>query len=163
MLRNLTKVLRIEAWRKCCASKPDEISCRTEIDESAVHWALTKARRILWQPRTDIFSRNKLGQPPPPLPQITRLRFFANIIGSAEALPILCVRYNRWERERERERERETEVVRRKWRHHYRAKLGDKFALSLAKNSHFSVPRHTSRLSLHWEVTSMKHRKTRSN
>ena len=37
------------------------------------------------------------------------------IIGSAEALPILCVRYNRWERERERERERdgssETEVT----------------------------------------------------
>ena len=37
------------------------------------------------------------------------------IIGSAEALPILCVRYIRWEREREREiyreRERETEVT----------------------------------------------------
>ena len=31
------------------------------------------------------------------------------IIGSAEALPILCVRYARGERERERERERETE------------------------------------------------------
>ena len=29
-----------------------------------------------------------------------------NIIGSAEALPILCVRYFWWERERERERER---------------------------------------------------------
>ena len=34
------------------------------------------------------------------------------IIGSAEALPILCVRYFRWERERERERyrERKTEL-----------------------------------------------------
>ena len=31
------------------------------------------------------------------------------IIGSGEALPILCVRYARWERERERERERDTE------------------------------------------------------
>ena len=77
---------------------------------------------------------------------------FTIIIGSAEALPILCMRYNRWERERERERETEvvrrkkwdgsseTEVVRRKWRHHCRAKIGDKFALSLAKNSHLSFP-----------------------
>ena len=32
------------------------------------------------------------------------------IIGSAEALPILCVRYARWERERYREREREREI-----------------------------------------------------
>ena len=35
-------------------------------------------------------------------------------IGSAEALPILCVRYFRWERERERERERDTEREREK-------------------------------------------------
>ena len=35
-------------------------------------------------------------------------------------------------RERERERYRE----RRKWRHHCRAKIGDEFTLSLAKNSH---------------------------
>ena len=76
-----------------------------------------------------------------------------SIIGSAEALPILCVRYFRWERERERERYRQ----RRKWRHHYRAKIGDEFTLSLAKlrtigdeltlslakNSHFSfLPSH---------------------
>ena len=60
-------------------------------------------------------------------------------IGSAKALPILCVRYFRWEREREREREREGEIQRererRKWRH-CRAKIGDEFSLSLAKNSH---------------------------
>ena len=42
------------------------------------------------------------------------------IIGSAEALPTLCVRYIRWERERER----------RKWRHHCRAKIGDEFCTS---------------------------------
>ena len=54
------------------------------------------------------------------------------IIESAEALPILCVRYFWWERERERERYRE----RRKWRHHCRAKIGDEFTPSLAKNSH---------------------------
>ena len=54
------------------------------------------------------------------------------IIGSAEALPILCVRYFRWEREREIQTERE----RRKWRHHCRAKIADEFTLSLAKNSH---------------------------
>ena len=35
-------------------------------------------------------------------------------------------------REREIQRDRE----RRKWRHHCRAKIGDEFALSLAKNSH---------------------------
>ena len=39
-------------------------------------------------------------------------------------------------RERERERERDTERERRKWRHHCRAKIGDEFTLSLAKNSH---------------------------
>ena len=87
------------------------------------------------------------------------------IIGSAEALPILCVRYFRWERERERYRERERE--RRKWRHHCRAKIGDehtftcqKFA-QLAMSLHFPLPKirtfrfslHTSRLSLHGEVT----------
>ena len=59
---------------------------------------------------------------------------FFLIIGSAEALPILCVRYFRWERERDTDRERERE--RRKWRHHCRAKIGDEFTLSLAKNSH---------------------------
>ena len=59
---------------------------------------------------------------------------FPLIIGSAEALPILCVRYFRWERERE--RYRQTERERRKWRHHCRAKIGDEFTLSLAKNSH---------------------------
>ena len=51
---------------------------------------------------------------------------YVYIIGSAEALPILCVRYIRWEREIQRERERE----RRKWRHHYRAKIGDEFCTS---------------------------------
>ena len=39
------------------------------------------------------------------------LRQIILIIGSAEALPILCVRCARWERERD------TERVRRKWRH----------------------------------------------
>ena len=47
-----------------------------------------------------------------------------SIIGNAEALPILCVRYIRWERERDTERER------RKWRHHCRAKIGDEFCPS---------------------------------
>ena len=65
------------------------------------------------------------------------------IIGSAEALPILCVRYFRWEREREKDTDRQTERERRKWRHHCRAKIGDEFTLSLAKNSHFSfLPSH---------------------
>ena len=52
-----------------------------------------------------------------------------------------------------RERESETEVVRRKWRHHYRAKIGDKLALPLPKIRTYRFPFHTSRLSLHGEVT----------
>ena len=71
------------------------------------------------------------------------------------------------ERERYRERERERERERRKWRHHCRAKIGDehtftcqKFA-QLAMSLHFPLPKirtfrfslHTSRLSLHGEVT----------
>ena len=99
---------------------------------------------------------------------------FVYIIGSAEALPLLCVRYFWWGRERERYRSRERERDRWKWRHHCRAKIGDEFTLSLAKNSHncqkfaqvamslhFPLPKirtfrfslHTSRLSLHGEVT----------
>ena len=139
---------------------------------------------------------------------------FTGITGSAEALPILCVRYFWWEREREIQTDRDgsdvtivalklamnshfplpkirnwrwaytfpcqkfaqyrkrfrasynTDRQRRKWRHHCRAKIGDEFTLSLAKNSqlamslHFPLPKirtsrfslHTSRLSLHWEV-----------
>ena len=86
------------------------------------------------------------------------------IIGSAEALPILCVRYFWWERERERERDTERE----------REKDGSDVtivALNLAMNLHFPLPirtigdeltlslrtfrfsLHTSRLSLHREVT----------
>ena len=42
-------------------------------------------------------------------------------------------------RERERERERDTDRQRRKWRHHCRAKIGDEFTLSLAKNSHLAM------------------------
>ena len=52
------------------------------------------------------------------------------IIGSSEALPIVREVLSVRERERERYRER------RKWRHHCRAKIGDEFTLSLAKNSH---------------------------
>ena len=82
------------------------------------------------------------------------------IIGSAEALPILCVRYFRWAREiqteRERERERETErdgsdvtIVALKLAMNLHFPLpkirtiGDELTLSLAKNSHFSfLPSH---------------------
>ena len=47
------------------------------------------------------------------------------------------------ERERDTDRERES----RKWRHHCRAKIGDEFTLSLAKNSHFSfLPSHSPSL-----------------
>ena len=39
-------------------------------------------------------------------------------------------------RERDTDRERERDRERRKWRHHCRAKIGDEFTLSHAKNSH---------------------------
>ena len=82
--------------------------------------------------------------------------FFASIIGSAEALPILCVRYFRWEREIQTERERETErdgsdvtIVALKLAMNLHFPLpkirtiGDELTLSLAKNSHFSfLPSH---------------------
>ena len=81
------------------------------------------------------------------------------IKGSAEALPMLCVRYFRWEREREiqrerwRERERERErdgsdvtIVALMDLHFPLPKIrtiGDELTLSLAKNSHFSfLPSH---------------------
>ena len=78
------------------------------------------------------------------------------IIGSAEALPILCVRYFRWEREIQTEGERETErdgsditIVALKLAMNLHFPLpkirtiGDELTLSLAKNSHFSfLPSH---------------------
>ena len=56
---------------------------------------------------------------------------------------VLSVRERERDTDRQRERERERERERRKWRHHCRAKIGDEFTLSLAKNSHFSfLPSH---------------------
>ena len=88
------------------------------------------------------------------------------IIGSAEALPILCVRYFRWEREREIQTDRDIErdgsdvtIVALKLAMNLHFPLpkirtiGDELTLSLAKNSHFSFLLHTSRLSLRGEVT----------
>ena len=46
------------------------------------------------------------------------------------------------EREREIYRESERERERWKWRHHCRAKIGDEFTLSLAKNSHLAMSLH---------------------
>ena len=69
------------------------------------------------------------------------------IIGSAEALPILCVRYFRCEREREIQRERDgsdVTIVALKLAMNLHIPLpkirtiGDELTLSLAKNSHFS-------------------------
>ena len=76
------------------------------------------------------------------------------IIGSAEALPILCVRYFRWERERERERDTEKDgsdvtnvALKLAMNLHFPLPkirtIGDELTLSLAKNSHFSfLPSH---------------------
>ena len=60
--------------------------------------------------------------------------YFTVIIGSAEALPILCVRYIRWERERYREREKDGSDVT-----IVALKLAMSFALLLAKNVHLSI------------------------
>ena len=77
-------------------------------------------------------------------------RFFVHIMGSAEALPILCVRYFRWERERERERYRERDgsdvpIV--------ALKLAMNLHVPLLKIRTFRFSLYTSRLSLHGEVT----------
>ena len=56
------------------------------------------------------------------------------IIGSAEAVLILCVRYIRWERERYREREKDGSDVT-----IVALKLAMSFALLLAKNVHLSI------------------------
>ena len=98
---------------------------------------------------------------------------FFYIIGSAEALPI--VREVRSVREKERERERDTEtdgsdvtIVALKLAmslHFPLPKIrtnGDDFTLSLAKNSHFSFPPHTSRLSLHSCGAEIRHEFTLS-
>ena len=60
-----------------------------------------------------------------------KVRYYYRKRGSASYIVrgVLSVRERDTERERERERER------RKWRHHCRAKIGDEFTLSLAKNS----------------------------
>ena len=50
---------------------------------------------------------------------LSHQKYLTHNIGSAFALPII-----------QRDRER------RKWRHHFRAKIGDEFTLSLTKNSH---------------------------
>ena len=55
------------------------------------------------------------------------------IIGSPEALPILCVRCARWERERV------TERVRRKWRHLSSAEIDDGFCTFPCQNVHLSI------------------------
>ena len=79
-----------------------------------------------------------------------------DIIGSAEALPILCVRYFRWEREREIQRERERErdgsdvtifALKLAMNLHFPCQKFAQLAMSLhfplAKNSHFSfLPSH---------------------
>ena len=69
-------------------------------------------------------------------PGKTILVAIESIIGNAEAFPILCVRYIRWEREREREIQREKDgsdvtIV--------ALKLAMSFALLLAKNVHLSI------------------------
>ena len=72
---------------------------------------------------------------------------FLSIIGSAEALPILCVSGSVRERERERERERyrERKRDRWKWRHHFALKLAMSLHFPLPKIRTFRFSHHTSR------------------
>ena len=60
-----------------------------------------------------------------------------HIIGNAEAFPILCVRYIRWEREREIQREKDGSDVT-----IVALKLAMSFALLLAKNVHLRLRLH---------------------
>ena len=90
------------------------------------------------------------------------------IIGSAEALPILCVRYFRWGRERDTDRERERErdgsdvtIVALKLAMNLHFPLPKIRTFRFSEPLHFTLPKirtfrfslHTSRLSLHGEVT----------
>ena len=90
--------------------------------------------------------------------------FIALILGSAEALPILCVRYFWWEREREREIQRERDgsdvtIVALKLAMNLHFPLpnirtiGEELTLTLPKIRTFRFSLHTSCLSLHGEVT----------
>ena len=89
---------------------------------------------------------------------------FAMIIGSAEALPILCVRYFRCERERERYRQRERDgsdltivALKLAMNLHFPCQKFAQSAMSLRfplpKIRTFRFSLHTSRLSLRGEVT----------
>ena len=108
---------------------------QAEITQSLVHLK-QKSPRTNWrssifleEPRNELLGQHKLsslGQGPSMSPGGQGC-----IIGSAEALPILCVRCARWEREIQRKikRERERERERRKWRHLSSAEIGDEFCI----------------------------------
>ena len=107
----------------------------------SVRWA---ERRPSWCVLCDlqIFS-GKVYHPDPPLAQSPFLFpiVFGNRKRGSASYIVREVREVR-ERERHTESERERERQRRKWRHHCRAKIGDEFTLSLAKNSHLAMSLH---------------------
>ena len=75
----------------------------------------------------------------------------AHIVGTAEALPILCVRCARWERQIQREREKERESVRRTWRHLSSAEIGDEFCTFPCENVHVSISKDLEFCTVPWQ------------
>ena len=71
-----------------------------------------------------------------PLPKIRTFRFSLHTSRLSLHGEVTIVALSVREREREIQTERERDRERRKWRHHCRAKIGDEFTLSHAKNSH---------------------------
>ena len=86
---------------------------------------------------------------------LSHRKYLTHNIGSASALPILCVRYFRWERERDGSEwdgsDVTTAALKLAMNLHFplpkSRTIGDEFTLSLAQNSHFSfLPSHFSSL-----------------
>ena len=128
----------VHAYRSCFDVK--SISSMTSEDFSEVYWysGLQALSVTVFQTSVDLLCKKSYESS-------SLLGYFdcsvlsnhivgcCNIIGNAEAFPILCMRYIRWERERDTERER------RKWRHHCRAKIGNEFCTSPCQNVHLSI------------------------
>ena len=113
---------------------------RLEIEKRECAWGCARGINTTWENlQFEIKGRHSFHRPDwfvifaggiyPPSATSRTMSIVFGIIGSAEALPILCVRCARWERERYRER------VRRKWSHVSSAELGDEFCTFPCQNA----------------------------
>ena len=95
-----------ETWRKCCGSKLDESAAHRNLTKFRVELRLTKVLCIKARRKRGTFcdsralmyfqETNLANPPPPPLPQITRLRFFANIVNYGQPLALILYTIGFW-------------------------------------------------------------------